>query len=52
MIFELNEQYLGRSVLPRLVTEYLNPLEANYDVSVNAGTDGGSPSEPAAITRR
>lgn len=36
MIFELNEGYLRSRVLPRLVTEYLNPVEANYDVSVAA----------------
>jgi signal transduction histidine kinase len=39
MIFELNKEYLRTRVLPRLVTEYLNPAEANYDVSVSAGAD-------------
>jgi signal transduction histidine kinase len=42
MIFDLNEDYLRTKVLPRLVTEYLNPAgEAVYDVSVDqAGPDG------------
>jgi signal transduction histidine kinase len=39
MIFELNEDYLRSQVIPRLVTEYLNPVEPNYDVSVTAGRD-------------
>jgi signal transduction histidine kinase len=42
MIFELNEDYVRGKVLPRLVTEYLNPGgEAVYDVSVSwAGPHG------------
>ncbi len=36
MIFDLNEDYVRSKVLPRLVTEYLNPGgEAVYDVSVS-----------------
>jgi signal transduction histidine kinase len=39
MIFELNKDYLRGQVIPRLVTEYLNPVEPNYDVSVTEGGD-------------
>jgi signal transduction histidine kinase len=36
MIFELNRDYLRSKVLPRLVTEYLNPVaDAVYDVSIS-----------------
>jgi signal transduction histidine kinase len=42
MIFDLNEEYLRTRVLPRLVTDYLNPgEEATYDVSVNRGGPRG-----------
>ncbi|MBV9505363.1 MAG: HAMP domain-containing histidine kinase [Acidobacteriia bacterium] len=37
MIFQIDENYVGSSLLPRLVTEYLNPAGADYDVSVSAG---------------
>jgi signal transduction histidine kinase len=42
MILDLNEDYVRTKVLPRLVTEYLNPVgEAVYDVSVSwAGPHG------------
>lgn len=39
MIFELDENYLRSLVWPRLVAEYLNPVEPTYDVSVSAVTD-------------
>ena len=42
MIFDLNEDYLRDKVLPRLVSEYLNPAgEAVYDVSVSPGGPHG-----------
>jgi signal transduction histidine kinase len=42
MILDLNEDYVRTKVLPRLVTEYLNPAgDAVYDVSVSwAGPHG------------
>ena len=42
MIFDLNQDYIRNKVLPRLVTEYLNPPgDAVYDVSVSwAGPHG------------
>ncbi len=42
MIFDLNEEYVRSKMLPRLVTEYLNPGgEPVYDVSVSqAGAHG------------
>jgi signal transduction histidine kinase len=41
MIFDLNEDYLRSKVLPHLVTEYLNPTEEIYEVSVSwAGRHG------------
>ena len=35
MVVEMNENYIRNKVLPRLVSEYLNPLEQDYDVSVS-----------------
>jgi signal transduction histidine kinase len=35
MIFEIDEGYIRGRVLPRLVSEYLNPIEADYDVSIS-----------------
>jgi hypothetical protein len=51
MIFDLNRDYLSSKVLPRLVTEYLNPTgDAVYDVSVSTpAPNGASSSRPAAI---
>jgi two-component system sensor histidine kinase SenX3 len=42
MIFELNDDYIRTSVMPRLAAEYLNPgVEPVYDVSVSrTGPDG------------
>lgn len=42
MIFELNEDYVRTTVMPRLVAEYLNPgAEAVYDVSISWSNPGG-----------
>ena len=41
MVFEMNENYIRNRVLPRLVNEYLNPLEQNYDVSVSPANAEG-----------
>jgi signal transduction histidine kinase len=41
MIFEFNQDYLRTKLLPNLVSEFINPGEALYDVSVNwAGANG------------
>ncbi len=41
MVFEFNQDYLRTKMLPNLVSEYVNPGEAVYDVSVNwAGPHG------------
>jgi signal transduction histidine kinase len=42
MIFELNEDYVRTKLMPRLVTEYLNPSgEMVYDVSVSWSSRDG-----------
>jgi signal transduction histidine kinase len=41
MIFEINEAYVVRKVLPQLISEYLNPIEPVYDVSVSRATADG-----------
>jgi hypothetical protein len=42
MIFELNEEYVRGKMLPQLIAEYLNPIEANYDVSVSRSSGPGA----------
>jgi signal transduction histidine kinase len=42
MIFDLNQDYLRRTVMPRLVAEYLNPGgDTVYDASVSWSEGGG-----------
>ncbi len=41
MVFEMSESYIRNKVLPRLVSEYLNPLEQDYDVSVSPANAEG-----------
>jgi signal transduction histidine kinase len=55
MIYEVNVDYIRSRVLPRLVSEYLNPVEPVYDVSVNrAGSERdvifATRSDHAAVT--
>jgi signal transduction histidine kinase len=54
MIYEVNVDYIRSNVLPRLVSEYLNPVEPVYDVSVSWSGSGdvifATRSDHAAVT--
>ena len=48
MIFEINEDYVRGTLVPRVVAEYLRPIQPDYDVSVNRARREG----PAIFSTR